>query len=138
MLEIIIPALIAAAVSLITLFANRKWKVKDTEDADKAEILDKLENLTNRLNQHIVKDDRRAADAHRARILQFNNDIMRGGLHTHEEFIDILMDIDAYEKHCEEDKGYKNNRAVYAIGNIKNVYKNRLSKNDFLSEIDNS
>ena len=72
------------------------------------------------------------ADGHRARVLSFNSEILRGIPHTREEFIDVLADIDAYEDYCRNHVEYKNNRAVHAIANIGRVYDERLEKNDFL------
>jgi len=87
---------------------------------------------SDRLNEHIRIDDERNADEHRARILRFNNELVRDIPHTKEEFIDILADIDAYERYCEQHTEYKNNRAVHAIANIGRVYDDRLAKHDFL------
>ena len=51
-----------------------------------------------------------------------------------EEFIEVLAKIDAYEKYCEAHPDYPNNRAVLAIENIREIYKDRLKKRDFLQE----
>lgn len=85
-----------------------------------------------RLTAHIESDDRRAADGHRARILHFNNELLRGIDHTKEEFIETLAEIDAYEEYCRSNPDYPNNRAVLAIQNIKGSYTVRLQKHDFL------
>ena len=53
------------------------------------------------LDDHIRVDDTRNADAHRARILQFNNELLRDIPHTREDFIEILDEIDFYERFCE-------------------------------------
>ena len=50
------------------------------------------------------------------------------------EFIEILADIDSYEKYCDTHPDYPNNRAGLAIENIKENYKERLKKHDFLQE----
>ena len=84
------------------------------------------------LDDHIRVDDTRNADAHRARILQFNNELLRDIPHTREDFIEILEEIDFYERFCEEHKDYKNNRCTPAIANIGRVYDDRLRKHDFL------
>ncbi len=85
-----------------------------------------------RLDEHIRMDDERNADGHRGRILRFNNELIRDIPHTKEEFVDILADIDEYERYCEQHPAYKNNRAVHAIANIGRVYDERLAKHDFL------
>ena len=103
------------------------------------EVMGKLEemeqvqqNTQHRLDAHIKVDDERAADMHRARILQFNNELIRNIPHTREEFIEILAEIDGYERFCREHPDYPNSRAVHAIANISRVYDERLQKHDFL------
>lgn len=89
------------------------------------------------LANHIRMDGERNADEHRARILRFNNELLRDIPHTKEEFIDVLAEIDFYERYCEDHKDYKNNRAVHAIANISRVYDERLQKHDFMSSSSN-
>lgn len=86
------------------------------------------------LDEHIEMDDERNADAHRNRILQFNNELLRDIRHTREDFIEILTEIDFYERYCAEHPRYQNNRAAFAVENIGRVYKERLQKRDFLGE----
>lgn len=96
------------------------------------DLKDSQKSNTDRLNEHIRLDDERNADEHRARILRFNNELIRDIPHTKEEFIDILADIDVYERYCEQHPEYRNNRAVHAIANIGRAYDERLVKHDFL------
>ena len=103
------------------------WLARSIGKAINAEITEKLE-------AHITMDDRRTADAHRARVLHFNNELLRDIPHTKEEFIEVLAEIDAYEKYCREHPDYPNNRAVLAIENIRETYRERLKKHDFLQE----
>lgn len=84
------------------------------------------------LDDHIRQDADRAADLHRARILQFNTELLRNIPHTREDFIDILAEIDAYREHCRLHPDYPNSRATHAIANIDRVYDDRLKKQDFL------
>lgn len=103
------------------------WMARAIGRAINAEVIKKLDD-------HITMDDRRTADGHRTRILHFNNELLREIDHTKEEFIEVLAEIDAYERYCEEHPEYPNNRAVLAIENIREVYKDRLKKHDFLQE----
>lgn len=103
------------------------------------EVMGKLEEMgqvqqatQRRLDAHIKMDDERAADMHRARIIQFNNELIRNIPHTREEFIEILAEIDGYERFCREHPDYPNSRAVHAVANISRVYDERLQKHDFL------
>lgn len=97
-----------------------------------SDVLKELDAVKTGLNNHIRMDDERTAAEHRARILAFNNELLRDIPHTREEFIDILADIDHYERYCKTHPDYENNRAVHAIGNINRVYDDRLEKHDFL------
>ena len=103
------------------------WLAEAIGRAINAEVIKKLD-------AHITMDDRRTADGHRARILHFNNELLRDIDHTHEEFREVLSEIDDYEAYCDEHPEYPNNRAVLAIENIRENYKERLKKHDFLQE----
>ena len=97
-----------------------------------AEVLAELERTRIKLDDHIRTDDERAADMHRARILRFNQELIRQIPHTREEFIEVLTEIDRYQRFCREHPEYPNSRAVHAIANIGRVYDERLQKHDFL------
>ena len=97
-----------------------------------AEVLAELERTRIKLDDHIRTDDERAADMHRARILRFNQELIRQIPHTREEFIEVLTEIDSYQQFCREHPDYPNSRAVHAIANIGRVYDERLQKHDFL------
>ena len=89
-------------------------------------------DVIEKLDAHITMDDRRTADGHRARILHFNNELLRSIDHTEEDFNEVLAEIDEYEGYCRDHPEYPNNRAVLAIENIRDTYKDRLKKHDFL------
>lgn len=94
-----------------------KTTVKETQD---------------RLDAHIRVDDKRDADFHRQRILQFSNELLRDIPHTKEDFMDILGHIDDYERYCAEHPEYRNNMATHAIKSIETTYDKRMEKHDFL------
>ena len=100
-----------------------------------ADLLKELSATKAALEKHIQIDDERNADGHRAKILAFNTELLRGIDHTREDFIEVLAEIDQYESYCRAHPEYKNNRAKYAIANIGRVYNDRLKKHDFLGEI---
>lgn len=87
------------------------------------EVLDKLHDVEKQL-----------ANGSRLEILRFNNELLRSIDHTKEEFIEVLAEIDAYERFCDDHPDYPNNRAVLAIENIRENYRERLKKHDFLQE----
>lgn len=95
------------------------------------ELKQEQEDTRSKLEDHIKTDGENRADERRANILRFNNELVRGLPHTREEFLEILADIDVYERYCKDHPDYKNNRAVHAIANIGRVYDERLKKHDF-------
>ena len=95
-------------------------------------MLEKVNETKAQLDEHIRIDDERNADLHRARILQFNTDLLHDLNHTEEDFNEILYNIDVYENYCREHEDYKNNRAVHAIRNIKRVYDECMKNHSFL------
>lgn len=114
------------------------WIAKCIGRAFNADVLKELQDLKSeqqqtrtKLDDHINADAMNKADERRANILRFNNELIRGLPHTKEEFVEILTDIDVYERYCREHPEYENNRAVHAIANIGRVYDSRLEKNDF-------
>ena len=80
-------------------------------------------------------DDEYKAETQRAAFLAFNTSLLRGELHTQEDFFDAFRHIDRYEEYCRAHPGYKNNRAVHAIANIGRVYDDRLKARDFLGGV---
>lgn len=102
-----------------------------------ADVLRELDIVKKNLADHVKANEARNADEHRARILRFNNELLRDISHTKEEFIDVLADIDFYERYCRDHKDYKNNRAVHAIANISRSYDERLRRHDFLRSASN-
>ena len=128
--------LVLAAMTVIQITPVKldpwSWLAKAIGKAINADVLAKLGEVEKRLDKHITVDDQRAADGNRTRILHFNNELVRNLKHTKEEFVEILAEIDAYEEYCRSHPEYPNNRAVIAIDNVRDVYKERLKNNDFL------
>ena len=99
-------ALIAAAVSIISLCLQRKWK-KDDQSAGKLdEISAEVQSVKNTLTAHIATDE--------------------------EHFDNVLEDIDAYEKYCVAHPQFENRKAVQSIQFIVEIYDECKRKNDFI------
>lgn len=128
--------LLAALLTLVQIAPVKinPWSAiaKAVGRAVNADVLREIDDVKTGLRNHIRTDDERNADEHRARILRFNNELLRDIPHTREEFIEVLNDIDHYERYCKAHPDYENNRAVHAIANIGRVYDERLQKHDFL------
>ncbi|MCM1295514.1 MAG: hypothetical protein NC311_08210 [Muribaculaceae bacterium] len=126
---------LSALVEIAPIKVNPwSWIARLVGRAINADTARELAEIKKKLDDHVTKDDRRTADGHRAAILRFNNELLREIDHTKEEFVDALAEIDAYERFCEEHPEYPNSRAVLAIENIRENYKERLKKHDFLCE----
>ena len=133
-------ALVATVVQISPIKINPwSWLLGGIGRAINSEVLGKVEEIKKAqketrevLDKHIRVDNERNADLHRSRILQFNNELLRGIPHTREDFIEVLAEIDHYERYCREHDEYENHRAVHAIANIERVYDERLKKRDFL------
>ena len=76
--------------------------------------------------------DASLASQARNRILRFNDELLRKEHHSKEFFDNILEDIDAYEKYCDDHPKYKNSKAELAIFNIRRCYKKCEIEGDFL------
>ena len=119
-----VPAVIAAVVSLVTYFSNKKSKVSE-----------KLAELTKKQNEMENKYDYDRACQARTRILIFNNEVMRNVPHTKDYFDDIIENsIDVYERYYNDPnhKNLKNGIARAAIKNIYRVYDEMIHNNSFL------
>lgn len=97
------------------------------------EIREEQIRNSERIEAHILHDDRRGIDAKRRAILAYNNELCRGIKHTEEAWIDILHDIDGYLSYCHTHPDYPNSRAEAAIANIKGTYQRCLQDGTFLS-----
>lgn len=95
-------------------------------------ILKKLEKVENDVAEVKKEIGESSAVASRYRILRFDDEILHEMKHTKEHFDQILLDIDVYEKFCEQHPDFKNNLAVMAIKHIKSVYEKCSRENSFL------
>lgn len=122
-------SLIAAVVSLITLFTNRKWAKDDKAD----EVIRRLDQIEDRLDKHIKTEELTQVKQARSRILRFADECRRGEQHS-EEFFDNMMeeDIPLYDHYCENHSEFKNNKATASISIIEEAYKHCLKENKFI------
>lgn len=68
----------------------------------------------------------------RYRILRFDDEIRHEIRHTKEHFDQILDDITKYNRYCGEHQDFPNDKAVFAIENIKRVYQQCTDEGTFL------
>lgn len=68
----------------------------------------------------------------RYRILRFDDEIRHDIRHTKEHFDQILDDITKYNRYCNDHEEFPNDKAVFAIENIKRVYQQCTEEGTFL------
>ena len=107
--------------TLVLAILQRKWQQAD-----------KLEEIRRDLKAHVKADDERYIKQCRTRILRFNDELIRDIRHTKEHFDDVLDDITMYTRYCENNKDFKNEKAVQAIANVRRTYQKCEEDNSFL------
>lgn len=125
-------ALIAAIVSIITLFLNRKWQKEDRTANAITELSAKIDAVQTELQAHIEQNELEAAQAARIRILRFADECRREYKHSKEFFDSVLDDIDTYEDYCAEHPRFENNKTVASTKVIKDIYDECLRLNKFI------
>lgn len=102
-------------------------------------ISDKLEKSNRRIDEIAerqefnIKDiqEKFAAD-YRWRILDFANSCKNGESHTKEEWEHVITQINNYDEYC-EDNGIKNDQITVESEYLREKYKKRLLKRDWLT-----
>lgn len=127
-------ALIAAVVSLIQLFAQRKWQKEDRTADRISELSGKIDAVSDELKAHVDANELSEARQARVRILRFADECRRGEKHSKEHF-DSLMengDIDLYENYCKAHPKFPNNKTTASVKVIKELYETCLKEDKFI------
>ena len=98
------------------------------------EVMDRVDALSKEVDDLRKDEELERVRFARQRILRFNDEILFDKRHSKEHFDEILDDITVYENYCADHEDYENNKAVLAIGTIKEVYKECLKTHDFLTQ----
>ena len=104
------------------------WLAKTIGNAFSHDVIAELK--AQRVTLDSITEDN--ADSSRQKILEFNDRLLHKEKHSKEYFDSILHTIDKYEDYCETHPKYKNNKALLAIENIKEVYKTLSKEGGFL------
>lgn len=111
-------------------------KIGQAVNADLAAKVDslgsKVEAMENGLASMQAGVDEQNAICCRVRILRFGDEVLHGVFHSKDHFDQVLSDITTYENYCDTHKDFKNNMTALTCKRIKEVYNERLEKNDFL------
>lgn len=135
-LGVAIPVGVVLLLSLVQIAPIKlnPWSriAKGIGKALNGEVVSKVDNLTNIINEHQVADDEKWASLRRSHILTFGDELRHGKNASEERFTQALRDINEYELYCAEHPAYLNNVASVTIDYIKEEYKRHLEHNDFL------
>lgn len=125
-------ALIAAAVSIATLFLQRKWQKEDRTADRITELTGKINTVQTTLDDHIKSDAENDAKQARRRIIVFADECRRGLQHSSEHFDSVLDDITFYRQYCDDHPKFRNEKAAHSIKYIDDIYDETKRKNAFI------
>ncbi len=128
-------SLIAATVTLITLFLNRKWQKEDRTADRITELSVKIDKVSDELSAHIEQNALSEARQARVRILRFADECRRGEKHSKEHFDTVLSDggdVDIYEDYCRKHPKFPNSKTATSVKIIKELYEECLKDNKFI------
>lgn len=111
----------------------KQYPVWHQQSIDIRENLNELiSNLDKKMDKLQCSSDQGMSYTWRYRILRFDDEIRHGEKHSKEHFDQIIEDIDKYEDYCRDHPKFPNNKVVFAIRNIKNVYQKCTDEGTFL------
>ena len=93
------------------------------------EKLDKLTELVQEVSDRV---DTTAATNARTRILRFDDELINNVHHSREYFQQTLEEIDTYETYCGKHPDYKNSACTLAIEHIRHTYTHLLEERAFI------
>lgn len=97
------------------------------------EIDKKLDSISDKVDKLERQAEEKDAVQARTHILRFADELYNNVEHSKEYFDDIItMDIDNYEKYCDEHSKFKNGKTVASIQLIKDTYARLLAEHKFL------
>lgn len=124
----VLAAAVAGAVSLVLFLIGRHDNKNDVFSKIEEEIASIKETI-----EELKTDNKRGrAVAARIRILNGSDEVVHGERHSREWWDQILDDITFYENYCDEDKDFKNKKAVNAKQHLNDTYVKVYERNDFI------
>lgn len=108
-----------------------KILTREFSESQKA-LIERVEVLSDKIEAVAESVEETRAIAARVRILRFGDELLEGRLHSKDTFDQTLLDIDNYEKYCKSHENFKNHVTEETVALIKEKYRIRLRKNDFV------
>ena len=131
-MEAVWTALIAMGSAIVIKLLDWILNKRNEKRGAIAKLTDKVDKIASDLKSHIDENREQSAIQARQRIQRFNDEILRGQLHTKEYFDSILIDCDFYDHYCNDNPVFRNQVTSMAEDNIKRVYKKCMEEHSFL------
>lgn len=128
----VITASIAAVTSLVTLLLNRRFQRIDRAAEKDDECKATLERIEQKLDAHIDADQEASIKQGRTQFLIFADELSRGIPHSREHFEAVIDLVDDYDRYCKDHPKFPNSKARAAEALIRDTYKNKLAKGEWL------
>lgn len=119
-------------VNMYPTWHNQSIEMRDSLNNSICGVKNQLDEMKRSIDDLKTSNSEDVAYTWRYRILRFDDEIRHDEKHTKEHFDQILEDITKYERYCDEHRDFPNNKAVFAIKNIKRVYQKCTDDGTFL------
>ena len=97
-----------------------------------SDVLEKVDELEKEVAKMREENEQQVVVSCRYRILRFGDEVLHEVRHSKDHFEQILLDITAYERYCEDHENFKNNITQTTTEIILERYKKCLENKDFL------
>ena len=110
-------------------FLTTRHDTKKGKDNKVIQAIEKINDHLTELDERMAKE---RADDSRRNIIIFDDEIRRKLGHSEESFNQVNEDITHYIEYCRSHANYQNSKAVSAIQNIRETYKQAKKEDSFI------
>ena len=115
-------------MTLIQFLIQRHDDKKEKESG----VMQAIAALADQIKVIDAKLEEQSAITARVRILRFADEMREDRRHSKDAWDQVLQDCDIYDEHCVSHPKFKNNITSATVSFIKDEYRIRLEKHDFL------
>ena len=138
-LKACVPIFVAIVGIVPTVVANRKKTQESLNEMQNQLVKDiketkkEVTDVQKKMEEHLKEEEEHRAKQARYRIFRFYDEVCDEKLHSESHWEDILDDVDFYEKFCDSNPDFKNNRGKIAMEYLKEAYKEDKAAGRFLT-----
>ena len=104
----------------------------DTKKGKDSKVIQAIEKINDHLTELDERMAKERADDSRRNIIIFDDEIRRKLGHSEESFNQVNEDITHYTEYCRSHANYQNSKAVAAIQNIRETYRQVKKEDAFI------